>query len=252
MASISGRFEYPDGLTPGQSKDGGLHHNLYDDQGNLVGHGKFIPDGESEEGSAAEPPPLFFGASECDCESDSRLRERLEPEEVVEALVILIKFAAWTAPRLKRLWKDQVLPFAKLTRSRFSRTRKDDSSDASDKSVTLNGSKPPGPSREVIAKLEEDRASMDSEEASARFVAALMARLFSDEQMEILRNARIEDEGGSLELSEVEQLTLQQVIDNVRSMLEVNPSLLTRESLAGLGKVLARIRAVEGARSIEE
>ncbi|GAB2460322.1 hypothetical protein GCM10027162_64690 [Streptomyces incanus] len=92
---------------------------------------------------------------------------------------------------------------------------------------------------------------MGSEEASARFAAALMARLFSDEQMEILRNARIESEGGSPELSAVEQLTLQQVVDNVRLMLEVNPSLLTRESLAELGKVLARIQAVDGAHSIE-
>lgn len=252
MASIRGRFEYPDGLTPGQSKDGGLHHNLYDDQGDLVGHGKFIPDDEGDGDSTVEPPPVFFGESECGCESDSRSRERLEPEEIAEALIILIKFAAWTTPRLKRWWKDQALPFAKSTRSRFSRTRKDGSSDASDESATLIESAPPGPSREVIAELEEDRVSMSSEEASARFAAALLAKLFSDEQMGILRNARIEGEGGSLELSAVEQVTLQQVVDNARLILEANPSLLTRETLTELGKVLARAQAVGGVRSIEE
>ncbi|MEW1697829.1 hypothetical protein [Streptomyces sp. NPDC091278] len=252
MASVSGRFEYPDGLTPGQSKDGGLHHNLYDAQGNLVGHGKFIPDGESDGGSKAEPPPLFFGASECDCESDSRPQERLDPEEIVEALIILIKFAAWTTPRLKRWWKDQALPFAKSTRSRFSRTRRDDSSDASDESVTLAGSSPPGTSREVIAEIEEGRMNMSSEEASARFAAALTARLFSDEQIGILCNARIEGESGSLELSAAEQLTLQQVMENVRLTLDANPSLLTRESLVELGKVLAGIQSGGGVRSIEE
>ncbi|MFE5936231.1 hypothetical protein ACFQ69_12660 [Streptomyces sp. NPDC056470] len=249
MASIRGRFEYPDGLTPGQSKDGGLHHNLYDDQGDLVGHGKFIPD---DDDSTVEPPPLFFGESRRDCESDSRSRERLDPEEIVEALIILIKFAAWTTPRLKRWWKDQALPFAKSTRSRFSRTRKDGGSDASDESATLIESAPPGPSREVIAELEEDRVSMSSEEASARFAAALLAKLFSDEQMGILRNARIEGEGGSLELSAVERIALQQVMDNVRLTLEANPSLLTRETLTELGKVLARAQAVGEVRSIEE
>ncbi|MEU0765465.1 hypothetical protein ABZ351_38160, partial [Streptomyces microflavus] len=165
---------------------------------------------------------------------------------------ILIKFSAWTAPHLKRWWKDQAIPFAKSTRSRFSRTRKDDGSDESDESITLAERAPQGPSREAIAELEEDRVSMGSEEASARFAAALMAKLFSDEQMEVLRNARIEGEGGSLESCAVEQLTLQQVMDNVRLALEVNPSLLTRESLAELGKVLAGIKAVGGMRSIEE
>ncbi|WP_144316985.1 hypothetical protein [Streptomyces sp. sk226] len=254
MASVRGRFEYSDGLTPGRSKDGGLHHNLYDDQGDLVGHGKFIPDGEGEgEGdSAVEPPPISVGESGCGCESDSRSRERLDPEEVAEALIMLIKFATWTAPRLKVWWKEQALPFAKSTRSRFSRTRKDVSSDVSEESVTVVGSTPAESSREVIAELEEDRVSMDGEEASVRFAAALVAKLFSDEQMEILRNARIEGEGGSLELSAVEQLTLQQVMGNVGLILEANPSLVTRETLAELGKLLARTKAVEGVRSIEE
>ncbi|MGW6573271.1 hypothetical protein ACWGAN_14000 [Streptomyces sp. NPDC054945] len=240
MARVSGHFEYPDGLTPGQSKDGGLHQNLYDDEGNLVGHGNFIPDDESEEDSASESPPFFFGESGCGHESDSRSREPLKPEEIAEALIILIKFAAWTAPRLKRWWEGQALPFAKSTRNRFSRARRRDSSDPSDESATLDGSAPPEPSREVVAELEEYRVGMGGEEASARFAAALMARLFSDEQMEMLRNARIEGEGGSLGSRAVGEVTLQQVMDNVRLALEANPSLLTKESLAELGKVFAR------------
>jgi hypothetical protein len=49
MASIKGRYEYPDGATPGKSKEGGLDQNIYDDQGNLVGHARFIPDDESDD-----------------------------------------------------------------------------------------------------------------------------------------------------------------------------------------------------------
>ncbi|WP_143677153.1 hypothetical protein [Streptomyces scabiei] len=243
MASVKGRFEYPDDLTPGHSKDGGLHHNLYDDQKNLVGHAKFIPDDENEEDPPTEPPPLFFNTNKCDCESDSQVRERLDPEEIVEALIILIKFAEWTAPRLKDLWNAQALPFIKSTRNRFARTRKTDSPDTPSESATLIESTSSDSPQEVIAKLEEDQVSMSSEEASARFAAALMARLFSDEQMRILRSARIEDEGDSLELSTAENPTRQKIAENVRLILEANPSLLTNESLAELGKLLARIQS---------
>ncbi|MGW2563054.1 hypothetical protein ACWCXB_28175 [Streptomyces sp. NPDC001514] len=252
MASVSGRFEYSDGLTPGQSKDGGLHHNLYDSQGRLVGHGRFIPDDENEEDSPTESPSLFFDTNECECESDSRARERLEPEEILEALVILIKAAERAAPHLKRWWNDQALPFMKSTRNRLARTRKDDSPDAPTESATLIESVPSEPSQEAIAELEEDRVSMSNEEASARFAAALVARLFSDEQMRILRNARIENDNDSLELSTVEKFTPQQIGDSIRLILETNPSLLAEESLAELGKILARIQADGGVRSIEK
>lgn len=252
MASVSGRFEYPDGLTPGQSKDGGLHHNLYDGQKRLVGHGRFIPDDENEEDSPGEPSPPIFDTNECDCKSDPRVRERLEPEEIVEALVILIKFAEWTAPRLKRWWNDQALPFVKSTRNRFARTRKDDSSDAPTESATLIESVPSEPAQEAISELDEDRVSMGSEEASVRFAAALIARLFSDEQMRILHNARIENENDSLELSAAGKLTSQQIRDNVRLILNANPSLLTEESLAELGRFIARIQAASGGHSIEK
>lgn len=243
MVSIKGRFEYPDDLAPGHSKDGGLHHNLYDDQKILVGHAKFIPDDENEEDAPTEPPPVFFNTNKCECESDSQARERLDPEEIVEALIILIKFAEWTAPRLKKLWNDQALPFIKSTHNRFARTRKADSPDTPSESATLIESTPPDTSQEAIAKLEEERVSMGSEEASARFVAALMARLFSDEQVRILRSARIENEGDSLELRTLEKPTRQQITENVRLILETNPSLLTKESLTELGKILARIQS---------
>ncbi|MGW3926735.1 hypothetical protein ACWECC_01330 [Streptomyces microflavus] len=242
MASIKGRFEYPDDLTPGHSKDGGLHHNLYNGQKNLVGHAKFIPDDENEEDAATEPSPVFLNTNKYDCESDSQA-QRLGPEEIVEAMIILIKFAEWTAPRLKKLWNDQALPFIKSTHNRFTQTRKADSPDTPSESATLFESTSPDSSQEAIAKLEEDRVSMSSEEASARFSAALMARIFSDEQVRILRSARIEDEGDSLELRTLEKPTRQQIAENARLMLEENPSLLTRESLAELGKILAIIQS---------
>jgi hypothetical protein len=242
MVSVSGRFEYPDDLTPGQSKDGGLHHNLYDSQGRLVDHARFIPDDESEEDTPTEASSPSFDSHGCGCEyeSHSRAGERLDPEEMVEVLVSLIKAAEWVAPRLKRWWNGQALPFMKSTRSRLAWNRMDDG-----REVPVEE-----PAYEAIADLERNRVSMSGEEAAARSAAALMARLFSDEQMRILWNARIENENDSLRLSAVGCLTPQQIEDGVRLILERNHSLLTEDSLGELGKVLARIQAAEGMRSI--
>jgi hypothetical protein len=251
MASVNGRFEYPDDLTPGQSKKGGLHQNLYDDKGNLVGHGNFIPDREGEASSTAETPPLFFEPSECACESHAQSQECLDPEEIVEALILLIKFAAWSAPRLERFWKHQILPFAKSTRRKFTRARKDEKPDASSKLRALVEPAHPEPSPEVTSELAETPVDMSSDEASARLAAALIARIFSDEQMRILRNSRIEAADSQIKMGAVDQRTFQQAVENLRSQLEVNPSLLTRESLAGLRKSLAKIQSLGEPPSIE-
>ncbi len=84
---------------------------------------------------------------------------------------------------------------------------------------------------------------MSSSEARERFISALLARLFSEEQMRVLRNARIENENVPLELSAMEALTPQQVGDSIKLMLEKHPSLLDEETLTEFWKVLARNQA---------
>ena len=47
MGRIKGHYEWDDDdLTPGQKKEGGLHQNLFDSEGNLKGSARFIPDDE--------------------------------------------------------------------------------------------------------------------------------------------------------------------------------------------------------------
>lgn len=48
---------------------------------------------------------------------------------------------------------------------------------------------------ELSAKVTEDKPSMSSQEARTRVAAALLARAFSDEQLKMVFNARIEDDG---------------------------------------------------------
>jgi hypothetical protein len=239
MASIKGRYEYPDGLTPGQSKDGGLHQNLYDSQGHLVDHGTFFPDDENEADSDTNPPPVFIYVTSEDA-SDSRANEPSELEELLGVLVLIfgaIKAAEKAAPYVKRWWNDQALPAIKSTRNRLARTRAADSQATSAELSAFDA--PPESSHEVIAAFDEYSASMSSAEAMERFVAALMARrlsedarLFSEEQMRILRNARIED----LELTNaLETLSPKQVGDIIKLMLETSPATLDE-----LGKILGR------------
>jgi hypothetical protein len=63
----------------------------------------------------------------------------------------------------------------------------------------------------------------------------------SEQQLAILRNARIEGDDGPLEL---ETLTAQQISEGMAAMLEANPSLLDPETAAAeLGKILGPRRA---------
>lgn len=71
MPEIKGTFQWDDeDLTPGQSKDGGLNHNLYGGKGKgTKGQARFIPDKDQVEpepqfvyiNSDVEPPPLTWG-----------------------------------------------------------------------------------------------------------------------------------------------------------------------------------------------
>ncbi|MEV7807426.1 hypothetical protein AB0O28_31215 [Microbispora sp. NPDC088329] len=237
---IRGYYEYPDGLTPGLSKDGGIHQNLYDDQGRLTDHGTFFPDDENR----GDPPPVFVNVTN-EYTSDSQATDPLEVEALLGALVLLGAIVALkkAEPYVKRWWNDQALPTLKSTWNRLARTRMADSRATTAELSTLAGPAPADSSREVLGELEECRASMSSAEARERFVAALTARLFSEEQIKMLCNARIGDDDGSSELnSTMGMLTPKQIGDGIALMLEANPSLLDEATLTELGRILGRSR----------
>ncbi|MFA1541331.1 hypothetical protein [Actinomadura monticuli] len=239
MVSVKGRFEYSDGLTPGQSKYGGIHHNLYDEQGHLVGHGTFFPD--DEDGSPTGMPSIYSdGADEYASDEDDD--DLAEIQKIVAALVVLgtLKAVEKAAPHLRKWWRDQALPFVKSARKRLARVREGDGAQVENliecvPSMLVDA--PPESSGEVVAALEEYRAGMSGTEARERFVAALTAgllsekaRLYSEGQMRVLLNARIED----AELKSVlETVTPEQVADGIKLMLEANPSLLDEFTARG-------------------
>ena len=94
---------------------------------------------------------------------------------------------------------------------------------------------PADASDDVVGAIEAYRAGMSREEARQRIVAALAARLFSEQQIAIVRNARIEDDGDSTELA----LTQKQIGDSVRLMLESTPALRGENAMADLRSILS-------------
>jgi hypothetical protein len=168
----------------------------------------------------------------------------LTEEELLGALFlvgVVIAAAEKAAPHIRRWWNERAVPFLQKSRNKPSVDP-----GARDNISVAEQSASPESSQEVIAALDEYRASMSSDEARERFVAALVARLFSDEQLRVLRNARIEDEGPALELARaMETLTPQQLGEGLRLMLEANPSWADEEMLAEIGKIVGRRSQVD-------
>jgi hypothetical protein len=102
--------------------------------------------------------------------------------------------------------------------------------------------------QEVVSVPDDQRTTMSGAEARKRFAAAVIARIYSDGQLRLVRNARVveEAEDGPVELGAMGDLTPQRIGEHVALLLETDPSLLGGDTLAELGKLVAEIRADGG------
>jgi hypothetical protein len=119
-----------------------------------------------------------------------RAEEPSELEKLLGALLLLgaLKAAQTLAPRASSLWNDRALPAMYARWSRPSKARRSRKGAVADASETIAGTSADS-SREVVVALDTYRATMSSTEARERLVAAVRARLFSDEQLRLLRDA---------------------------------------------------------------
>ncbi len=184
-------------------------------------------------------------------ESETRAQERREEAEFLAEVLLHIgrKVAEKAAPHVRKWWFEQALPVAKakwngqalpsikakwssVARSRTSDRRAEAAEDLQDV-VTVSG---------------DQRMSMSGAEARKRLAAAVMARIFSDGQLRLVRNARVVNEGTDdpVELGAPDDLTPQRIGEYVALVLEANPSLSGEDVLAELGKLVANIRADGG------
>lgn len=179
-----------------------------------------------------------------------RAEQEAQAELVALVVLALIAGTQKAAPHVKRWWNDQAVPFMRRSRSRLPRARLPRRRAAADESFVeisvdeyfmLPHPAQTQPSADVTNALAEYRAQMSSAEARERFVAALVARAFSEEQLRMLRDARIDDDGAALDLaSAIESLTPHQLGESITLMLEANPSWPDDETLSELERIIER------------
>ncbi len=235
MGRIKGHYEWDDDdLTPGQKREGGLHQNLFDRDGNLKGNARFIPDDGSEPELIVVTETVYVPV-----ERRRRTREEEELEQAIAALVshLIDRGIAKAKPLAEQWWRQTARPaldaqWAKMLERRSRRK-------AQKKTPVMEGTVVE-PSQELTEVSEEDRPNMSSAEAQARYLAALAARAYSDEQMRLVTSANIVDGEG---LAELKRSLAELPSDQVKNLLEAmatNPSMLGEDTLAELASILER------------
>ncbi|MET9888427.1 hypothetical protein ABZZ20_35995 [Streptomyces sp. NPDC006430] len=228
-------------------KTAGAHRGMTrDPDTNQVGQAEIFLKQENEPDPVASYPQ---GLSDADQhEAEARAQERRENAELLAEVLVQIglRLAEKAAPHVRKWWHEQALPTVKakwndqalpsvkakwssVARSRSSDRRSEAAEDLQ-KCDTVSG---------------DQRPTMSGVEAQKRFAAAVLARIYSDGQLRLVRNARVVDkrEGGPVELGATDDLTPQRIGEYVALMLEAGPSLLGEDTLTELGQLVAKIRA---------
>lgn len=250
MASIRGRYEYDDDdLTPGKKKEGGLHQNLFDEDGNLKGSARFIPDDEDD--SAPYSGPVYIYVHD---ESPRRSKQQEEWDDFVRQVVrdLLIVAIERGTPHAKRFWQEKVRPAIQPRVNRVAQRRALRRQRRADKKPVVVEATFVEPSQEIATASKEFRANMTSSEAQARYLLALAARRFSDDQMDLLAKTDIREEEGFIELERALSELPPEQVAKMLEKFEANPSLLTGDALTGLGLIMGVERVDDGPLPLEK
>lgn len=236
VGSIRGRYEWDDDdLTPGRKREGGLHQNLFDRDGNLKANARFIPAEDDEPLVITETVYLPIEERRRTCEDE-------QFEAIVNAVVshLIDRGIAAAKPYAQRLWREKSVPVIDNRRDQMkhawrkratAKDRREPSAQA--KHVTVVEST-------ELVQAEAERPRMSRSEAEARYLAALAARAYSDEQMRLINGAEIID--GS-DVDELEQTLAELPPAQLRRLVAAlvkDPGLLREDSLAQLASALSR------------
>jgi hypothetical protein len=236
MGRIKGHYEWDDDdLTPGHKKEGGLHQNLFDGDGNLKGSARFIPDDETESDELVITETVYVPI-----EQRRKSREQEELEAAIAAIVshLIDRGIARAKPILAQWYRETARPAFDAQRAKIVARRA--RGQARKTGVIEVANVEPG--QEVIEAPAEDRPDMSRAEAQARYLAALAARAYSDEQMRLVASANIGDREGD-GITELERSLAELPPAQVRSLLEAmatDPTMLREDTLAELASILGR------------
>ena len=241
MGIIKGHYEWDDdNLAPGQKKEGGLHQNLFDKDGKLKGNARFVPDGDTE-------PLVVTETVYVPLEQRRKTREQEELEQALADLFVHLieRGFAKVKPVFEQWWQERA---RSAIDTKWERMRKRSRRLEDRKSVTVTF--PVGePVRESALAVAVDRPMMSKAEAQARYLAALAARAYSDEQIRLVENAFLV---GGESIAEVQHSLTELPSGEVRRLLEEmakNPSMLNEKSLAELASILGPLNRLSSGES---
>jgi len=256
MGQQRGTFYWDDdSLSPGTRPDGSWSQNLFDDDGSLRAHARFMPDfGPDSTESVYSPhsnPPMFM-SSEARLESDDE--EEVESEDSsADSLAILLTTlvgaaavagTAYAAPRIKKWATGTAVPFIKgsLSKVRMPWGKKQDEEIAPEETGVThfrNAEIDPGTAgSHAPLGINAKRQTMSNAEAQARLVAAAAAQLFAEEQTRLVMRADV------VNATDVDDLRRQLAthphdeLEKILQHLARNPRLLEDGSLAELASFL--------------
>ena len=164
-----------------------------------------------------------------DPEEEARL-ERARMAQNVAIAEAILEIAILVAPHLRRWWTNDAYPAIKSARKMLQMRRAEKrrarrasrdigliSSEDDDNDVNS--------SSELVFATGHKMQSMTRDEAQRLLKLAVLARMFSDEQLKTVLNARIEEGDGRVELNNTTLSELQELELSVSQLLERNPSL---------------------------
>lgn len=236
-------------LSQSQKNPGDLSPLTRGDNSEL-GHVTLSPVSDEDENQADVEPLMIFVYNETAPPMKSREQEAFE-RAVSEQVSRLVDYGiAKAKPHVQKFWHEKARPAIQSKWESRPRRRKLDRQLAASEPIVVEATVVDS-SNELMAASEEYRQNMSSAEAQARYMMALAAKAFSEEQMRIVAKANIDDGEGFAELERtLTELPPKQVAHMIEN-LEANPCLLI-EGTFDLGKVLGLGPAVDNYLPIEE
>ena len=238
MERIRGHYEWDDDeLIPGRKREGGLHQNLYDGDGNLKGSARFVPDDGVDDAPLMVTNTVYLTADDRYQGSEEQRRHELK-------LAILDAVVSWGfergLPLANQWWRERARPTLDARRA-----RRHERKARSSRRRSVVEDAVPEEATEIAARVEDLAPEMSRAEAQARYLAAAAARAYGDEQLRLVASARIVD---GEDAESVRRSISERPAGQLRSVIEsmvLNPALLQESNLAQLASLLDREREPE-------
>lgn len=237
MGRIPGYYEWDDdGLTPGRKKEGGLHQNLFDADGNLKGSARFVPTDVNEPEQFVVTETVYVPVEE-----RRRTREQEELENAISDLLTALVLVGIekAKPHVEQWWRETLRPFVSNQWSRVRGPRRGVRPTELETTSTKKDSAADTSAQDILV-APSDRPKMSSAEAQARLLAAIAAQAYSDEQMRLVSSAEIVDADDLGEIHAALAKLPPEVVAGLIKKMVTNPSMFDEETLAELASVLAR------------